>query len=200
MIWRLWVQIPPPLPNIRIILVDTSKCHFFYNGPFSQWYTSPFKFQGETFNTAEQFMMLGKAVVFEDFDVAHAIMRTQNPSEQKKLGRKVRGYDDDVWIGHGYGVVLLGNLLKFTQCKEVGDYIAQHPDVELFVEASPYDKKWGIGLGMNDDRRFDFNEWDGENLLGQVITDVRNFLKGDVDDAFFASLDDAREVFIPYFE
>lgn len=172
-------------------VVDTSKCHFFYGGNFSQWATSPFVYHDLSFNRAEQFMMFGKAVMFNDFGMATRIMDAKDPQDQKSLGRAVKGFDKEQWEEHAYNIVLLGNLLKFTQNT---DMQSTFDDSELFVEASPTDMIWGIGRAMSDDKRFEYLEWRGQNLLGQVITEIRDFLIGKPDPDFFANLDLAREV------
>lgn len=38
-----------------------------------------------------------------------------------------------------------------------------------FVEASPSDRIWGIGLATTDDRIFDKSQWLGQNLLGLAL-------------------------------
>jgi len=53
---------------------------FFYNGPFSQWYPSPFVIDEMMFVNAEQFMMYNKAVLFKDADAAYRIMASNNPA------------------------------------------------------------------------------------------------------------------------
>ena len=75
----------------------TDKYVFFWGGVCSQWYPSQFEINEQKFNCAEQYMMYKKAILFEDEEVANAIMRTNNPREQKALGRKVRGFDVEKW-------------------------------------------------------------------------------------------------------
>ena len=41
------------------------------------------------------------------------------------------------------------------------------------VEASPYDTIWGIGLDAEDPQAIDRNQWRGMNLLGRILTNVR---------------------------
>jgi predicted NAD-dependent protein-ADP-ribosyltransferase YbiA (DUF1768 family) len=41
------------------------------------------------------------------------------------------------------------------------------------VEASPYDKRWGIGMAAGDHGIEDPVNWKGDNLLGKAITQVR---------------------------
>ena len=64
----------------------TDKGVYFWSGIYSQWYASDFTVNGEKFTSAEQYMMYKKALLFEDEEVANAIMRTNNPREQKALG------------------------------------------------------------------------------------------------------------------
>ena len=42
-----------------------------------------------------------------------------------------------------------------------------------FVEASAYDKIWGIGLGENNPDIFDVEKWQGQNLLGKAIKEAQ---------------------------
>ena len=40
------------------------------------------------------------------------------------------------------------------------------------------DKIWGIGLAEDDPRAWNKKSWNGKNLLGEVLTRVRNKLMG----------------------
>ena len=48
---------------------------------------------------------------------------------------------------------------------------------KILVEASPFDKIWGVGLDQNNPDILDENKWKGQNLLGKVLMNVRNKLK-----------------------
>lgn len=41
------------------------------------------------------------------------------------------------------------------------------------VEASPYDRIWGIGLKATDEKAQNPASWQGQNLLGFALMDVR---------------------------
>ncbi len=147
--------------------------HFFYGGPFSQWYKSIFfDEKGQKYVTAEQYMMAKKALLFGDTDVYHAIMVTENPAEQKALGRQVRNFNVEVWNSTAQDIVFGGNLMKFTQNELLKQVLLSTED-KIIVEASPTDRIWGIGLGMDDPNRFDENMWRGTNWLGEAIMRVR---------------------------
>lgn len=155
----------------------SDKYHFFYGGPFSQWYRSPFvEFDGTKYCTAEQYMMAKKALLFGDDEVFYAIMRTQNPSEQKALGRSVRNFDVGKWNEVAQDIVYTGNLLKFSQNEDLKKYMLDTGD-KFLVEASPTDTIWGIGLGLNDPNLSRVSKWRGSNWLGIALVRVREEIR-----------------------
>ena len=154
-----------------------SRFTFFFTeaSPFSQWYRCTFSASELTFNCAEQYMMHGKAVLFGDADVAAEILRTPHPKQQKALGRKVKNFDDKVWKRERENIVLAGSRLKYTQNAELLEQLLATKGTDL-VEASPYDRIWGIGLSAKDPRAQDPATWKGQNLLGKILTKLRDEL------------------------
>jgi ribA/ribD-fused uncharacterized protein len=150
---------------------------FFFTeaSPFSQWYPCRFEANGVTFNCAEQYMMHGKALLFDDADVAAEILEAFHPRQHKALGRKVKNFDNSTWTRERMRIVKDGNRAKFTQNAELLDVLLATKGTTL-VEASPYDKIWGIGLGEKDPRANDPAQWQGKNLLGIVLTELRDEL------------------------
>ena len=149
----------------------------FWSGPFSQWYPSEFteEITDKKFNCAEQYMMYKKAMFFNDQETADKIMIDSSPKGQKKLGRNVKGFDSRLWDQIKKDVVRLGNKMKFTQNPKLLEKILTTEGT--FVEASPYDTVWGVGLSENDPDILDRTKWKGENLLGQILTELRDELK-----------------------
>jgi NADAR domain len=66
-------------------------------GCLSQWWPSPFTVDGVEFATAEHYMMWRKATLFGDADTAEQILAAAHPSQAKALGRRVRGFDEQLW-------------------------------------------------------------------------------------------------------
>lgn len=85
------------------------------NGFMSQWYTSPFEHEGIKYETAEMWMMIQKAKLFKDEDIADKMTQTTDPKQHKALGRKVKDFDKDVWDKEKSRIVEEGSWLKFTQ-------------------------------------------------------------------------------------
>jgi len=161
-----------PISNTTIDVEN--KRLFFWGSIFSQWYKVPIfdKSADCTFNTAEQGMMYYKAKTFNDNVIANAILSTESARKQKELGRKVANYDDAVWSSVRYNIVVRMNYLKFSQNPELKIALLMLKDWE-FVEASPYDKIWGVGLAEDNPDIFYPEKWQGQNLLGKAIKEAQ---------------------------
>lgn len=139
---------------------------------FSNWYRSTFTCWGQTFNCVEQAMMWAKAITFNDTETAAKILRTPHPKTQKALGREVKGYVDAVWDAKRVQVVEEAAYAKFTQNPSARVALLATAGTVL-VEASPFDRLWGVGLGQDDPRIDDRWQWRGANKLGYALTRLR---------------------------
>ena len=150
---------------------------FFFTeaSPFSQWYPCRFEEAGVVFRCAEQYMMHGKAILFGDAEVAAEILAADHPRTHKALGRKVRGFDGAVWERERERIVLAGNRAKFTQDDGLRATLLATAPTTL-VEASPFDRIWGVGLAATNPRIHDRRTWRGKNLLGHLLTRLRDEL------------------------
>jgi ribA/ribD-fused uncharacterized protein len=153
----------------------------FQKGPLSQWYggfsgqSSDFHYNGNMYNCCEQFMMAQKAQLFEDQQSYCRILKLKSPAAQKKQGRRVANFSQKVWDQKKMSIVVYGNLLKFTQNSELAKFLISTGDLVL-VEAAPWDNVWGSGTDLDDERTYNKELWVGENLLGQALMEVRQFL------------------------
>ena len=141
----------------------------------SQWFPCSFLVDDIYYNCAEQFMMAEKARLFHDEGALQKIMQAYDPMEQKKLGRRVQGYDDAMWKTCCYDVVVRGNAAKFFQNEKLHDFLISTGD-KVLVEASPKDSVWGIGLDENSPDAINPQRWQGTNLLGFALMEVRDIL------------------------
>lgn len=145
-------------------------------GCLSQWWPAPFTVNGEVYPTAEHFMMAGKALLFGDSEAAEQIVRVSHPGAAKALGRQVRGFDERLWAGQRFGIVVTGNLAKFSQHLPLAQFLLATGD-RVLVEASLHDRVWGIGLADDDERAAFPRTWQGLNLLGFALMEVRHRLQ-----------------------
>lgn len=154
----------------------TNKYVFFWGEYPSQWYNANMTINGVTYNCCEQYMMHQKALMFGDTETADKIMATTDPRIQKSLGRTVKNFDKNEWDKRNLQIVYEGNYAKFTQNEDLKGELLSTGN-RIFVEASPEDKIWGIGLHEVDPLVDDPMNWKGQNLLGWVITLVKQELQ-----------------------
>lgn len=121
-------------------------------------------------------MMAAKARLFNDAEMEKEILKAATPNQAKALGRKVKNFDPKLWDEHKCQIVTQGNLLKFSQNQKFKDFLLSTGD-KVLVEASPYDRIWGIGMLETDSRVENPLLWNGENLLGFALMEVRDELR-----------------------
>ncbi len=159
------------------MLVNT-EYFFFWNGVFSQWYPCEFSIENRLFNCAEQYMMFKKALLFSDEVVAYKIMSAKHPKEQKALGRKIKNFNEALWTQKREQIVYEGNYEKFSQNPKLFDKLLETTPL-ILVEASPVDNIWGVGMAEDNLLITDPTNWQGLNLLGKVLTKLRDDLMRD---------------------
>ena len=168
---HLNTHMPPMTRHLHTSVMTSS----FSGTPlaFSQWTRSPFTKDLVEYNCAEQFMMASKARLFGDDTALSAILASNDPREQKRLGRRVHHFDHELWQSHCENIVLQGTLAKFSQNNEMRLALLQTGDRRL-AKASPHDNLWGIGLSACDPRASSPDSWCGKNLLGQALENAAN--------------------------
>lgn len=85
------------------------------------------------------------------------------------------GYGENIWKKNRYSIILNGNYAKFMQNEDLRLFLISTKD-SILVEASPYDKIWGIGMSANNENIENPLLWRGLNLLGFALMEVRDEL------------------------
>ncbi len=163
----------------------TDKYVAFWGGVFSNfcpckikedrdWWDKPI--DEVTFSSSEQYFMWLKATWFNDQEIADKILQAKTPKEAKALGREVRGFDEKEWEEAREAAMWNAVLAKFRQNEQLKAFLlADEFKNKHFVEASPVDKIWGIGMDMDNPLMDDESNWKGLNLLGKTLDKVRRF-------------------------
>lgn len=147
---------------------------FFWGGILSNWAEVPggIKYNKKTFPTSEHLFMWLKAYSFGDNESMSKIEKAKTPKEAKQLGRKVTGFDEKIWNKARKSCMIIALREKANSWPEFKNLLINTP--QTFVEASPYDRIWGIGLGETSPGIEDPKNWAGENLLGKCLCKVRD--------------------------
>jgi len=146
--------------------------YFFWNDPLSNWHPSTYELNGTVFSCTEQGLMYEKAKLFDPYMIPF-IMQTSNPKSIKMLGRKIRNFNESVWVEHREALFYPHLVEKYKQNKDLFDILLSTGNKDL-VEASPYDRIWGIGFNESNAEE-NIEKW-GLNLLGKMLIRVRSEL------------------------
>ncbi|MBQ6416250.1 MAG: NADAR family protein [Butyrivibrio sp.] len=168
----------------EVLLTDETMVGFFHEdeeyGCFSNWYPAEFDYAREHYKNVEQYMMYQKVMMFRQYELAEKIMGTDDPSECKKIGRThFPEFNSELWDKTCKTIVKRGIRAKFLQNEDLLNTLLGTGN-KLLAECSPFDKKWGIGIDINDSDRFDTSKWKGSNLLGRILMEVREELRNEL--------------------
>ncbi len=141
----------------------------------SQWFPAAFEIDGIKYPTAEHFMMAEKARLFNDSEMLQSILECKTPKEAKAFGRKVQNFDGLIWQKHCSEIVVKANLAKFSSNAAMADWLLLTAP-KVLVEASMWDKIWGIGMTAQAPGARDPKLWKGLNLLGFALMETRDGL------------------------
>lgn len=160
---------------------NTMKYHYFWGkeDPFSNFYNTIInvEYEGDIlkFYSSEQLFMWRKCLEFNNPKAAMKIVQLGDvfPNEYRKIGRELP--DWETYGAHWEQVkeeVMFDCLYyKFTQ-NSVLKGMLMNKSEHVIVEASPYDKYWGVGLGYRDQLIKHPKNWKGANRLGFLLMEV----------------------------
>lgn len=156
--------------------ITDTHVYFFRDQDFmSNFYPSKFDVDGVQYNCNEQYIMASKALIFKDSEAYKKIMRESRPYNIKQLGRQVKKFTDKEWLIHRDHILYSGLFAKFSQNDDLYKLL-KNTKKRVLVEASPYDKIYGVGLGEDNPKILDESNWLGQNLLGYTLMKVRDDL------------------------
>jgi len=123
----------------------------------------PFRLDGAEWPTVEHFFQAAK---FPGHAHAERIRRAATPREAKRLGRTRQVKLRADWEQVKDDLMRRAVLAKFTQHADLRAILLDTGE-EVLVENSPIDSYWGAG-----------RSGDGRNMLGVILMEVRNTLRG----------------------
>lgn len=174
-----WLLNQETVENDFLFFWGHQKQDFIIKSCLSQWYECEFSDLHSTYTSMEQYMMAKKALLFDDIKSFDVIMNVSDPKVCKALGRKILNFDNETWDKYKTDIVVNGNMLKFSQNKKLKDFLLCTGN-KVLVEASPYDKIWGIGMYQSDINSINPLKWNGLNLLGFCLIEVRDIINKSV--------------------
>lgn len=146
---------------------------------YSNFHYTPFYYKGIRYKWAEQAIMYEKAKLFGADKIAESILEAIDAGDCKKLGRSREiPFNENIWDKNKERIFkdILREKYKLSNLRRL---MLQSGKRE-FVEASPYDNIWGIGMRENDPGVTDRSNWKGQNLLGKILTEIRDEIQEEI--------------------
>ena len=168
-------------------ITDTHIYFFSGKSPFSNFAITPFTYHAVKtdflnkneryidFKCSEQAYMYEKCMFFKQPEMAENCILEINPIEVKKIGRRIPNFRQDMWNQFSFDIMFNVCKQKFSGNIDARKELIASGD-KILVEASPYDRIWGVGLSELDDNILQEENWTGENRLGKVLMKVREKL------------------------
>ena len=120
-----------------------------------------------------------KGILSREAILQNVTLKKEWDKQQKKIksfGRDVRNYKEEVWVKYRVNYVSVGNYAKFTQNENLKQKLLSTGNT-ILAESNPYDKIWAIGIYENEKNANTPSKWKGMNLLGKILTELRNNLR-----------------------
>lgn len=143
---------------------------------FSHWWMQPFVINQTYYCCVEQWLASEKARLFGDEKSYHIIMNSTNPLVMKSRAEAIKNVKKSRENLNLCNLIYQGNFAKFSQNPDLKDFLFATGD-EVLVYASPSDAVQGIYMKATNPKCTNPNNWEGENLLGFTLMDVRDVLK-----------------------
>jgi ribA/ribD-fused uncharacterized protein len=142
------------------------------DSPFAMCYSCKIEIDNLVFNSATQYIAYAKAEQFRDRPLMKTILESDDSEQCYIMSQKIKGYLPEIYdmmIG-----IWLRDVInaKFTQKKDLQDALLATIGTTLAL-ADTRSNHWGIGLNidnpLSDKRIF----WNGKNILGELLTELR---------------------------
>ena len=144
---------------------------------FSNFYQADFVLQGKNFNSSQQFFLYNKVLAAGKDEVASKILKSSDTVEQYYLAKNIIP-DASKWTDkQAKEIMEIGIRAKFDQNDQLKLKLLNTGE-KMLIECNPYEKYWSCGLRINDPQVGDQSKWNGINVLGNILSTVRQSLKG----------------------
>jgi ribA/ribD-fused uncharacterized protein len=114
-----------------------------------------------------------------------SVLRTTSPKEQKALGRKCRDFDATIWDVASIPVIVACSVAR-AEADSVLRQIYLKAGKRAFVEGSPKDNIWGVGIHWTNPSINDPKNWRGANRLGVCHGLARDMILENLENEFVA--------------
>ena len=167
-------KLPEELTPYKAAQKSSPDCLVFHGSltPLSNFNLSPFNIGRKKFYSVEQYIQHKKACHFNDYKIVEKIMQCKTPMDAKTLSCNITNFDKDSWKVVVKDACQPGITAKFEQNPLLLKFLLATSPLKL--AESSYDKLWGTGLPLNNDKALNQTQWHNQGLLGEILIDIRD--------------------------
>ena len=147
---------------------DTVVGFFGEINPLSNFYPSPFVYDGVCYISSEQLIQANKAKVFGDMDTDNQILCCSTSWECKELSQTIRNMTESKWEEVAGELCHPGIRAKFQQNPFAMDTLMNRTEGKCIIECAS-DRLWGNGRSLGDPLCLDVDNWISQGILGQIL-------------------------------
>jgi ribA/ribD-fused uncharacterized protein len=145
---------------------------------FSNMSLHPIQIDDEKFPSVEHYFQAMKAKEFKDEEVYEKIIQAKSAKAAKALGKKVKGFEKEVWDAKKDGYMQTGIKAKFVQHPELRKQLLE-TDKKIIGDANARNTYWGIGTSVSSEKAKHPSKWRGQNRIGKILMDLRTEFQGE---------------------
>ena len=154
---------------------DQNVFGFFGNmNPLSNFYMCNFTYKDIKYHSSEQMIQHMKAELFNDAEATRKILSAETPLECKMLSKDIVNYNRDTWSESAKDLCCGGIIKKFAQNSDLKMQLLSTSS-KTIIE-SCYDRLWGTGIALYDDRWAHKDTWSNQGILGEMLEIARGYL------------------------
>ncbi len=174
-------ELPGDLDPRKLATPSKNNITAFYSAasPLSNFHAAEIRdADGTVYSTCEQYYQHRKALYHNDDVQATLIMKCKTPHEAYKAGQNIKNQNDSDWYKKDLAKSQMYKccLAKFDQNDHLKQFLVQTGE-SVLVEASPWDKRWGVGISMTNPAIFDKAQWgNSQNWMGDILSRIRDEL------------------------
>ena len=139
---------------------------------YSNFHSSPFTINGQSFHSSEQWVQYQKALTFGDSYTANQILQRDTALECKQLSYNINGVDKEEWKSVGYELCFDGIREKFLQTPPLLAMLKTMLP-KILAEAT-MDRLSGTGIRLLDSCALDTGKWSGTGWLSRMLITIRD--------------------------
>jgi hypothetical protein len=173
--------LPEPINPVAHATKSDGESTLFYSrySKLSNHSPAHFVVDDTMYRSTEQYYFSEMCRLGGDEEQSKKVKATKDPKDAQRLGRQGNLNPDFKWAEHEEQVMEKGCYAKFSQHKSSKRALLSTENQNL--GESSKNRHWGIGKYMDHPNAYNSGAWDN-NLLGKVLTSVRNTIRSEMGD------------------